>query len=184
MIKRDLFGKRIYPLYIKQLVLVLTLLVIGAYSANYLISNRTIERLENEQIQLENQLEILKNQEIDIVEFLTNSLEYQIPEQLDNYEIGKELDFAKDMAGLTAVNNYRVLINEFASINSYDEILPDSITYVIITVDFTTTNPELIDDYIRNIEETNQLFIIESLNISHNENFTEFNMQLSAFYKK
>jgi hypothetical protein len=165
MRKQNIFGKKINyskPLYL--IIIVFAISIFGYFLVTYL-NGIQLAKLKEEQATIQvniNSLLILNNetnyQEIDeLIPFLPNSFNEAI--------LYNELELIKNLSDITDPSVYVIHFDAQAD-SPFENDVDDNLQFVKISINMSIDDYNKIFDYIDNLNDSDRLYYIDSLNLS------------------
>ena len=182
MRKYNVFGKKNKQNKPLIILAILFLIVIISYVIILVYSTTTISRLQTENSQLQQNINVLLLNEQSATYRTVEELIPYLPNEFKQATIYNEIILTRDLSGLLDADNFNVDFN-LDSDNPFDETINDNLKFVKITISFSTSDPTLALDFIDNMISLDRLYYLQSYNINilSNDN-TMVNLDFYTFY--
>ncbi len=183
MRKFNVFGKKLSQIRPFYVLLVLFIVIIPAHFVLNYFQEAKLEKLQEEQIQLEEQIaNLLEDYDYEIDHTNMGDIYSGFKHYYFDYYLEEDINLLFDLSGLTLVEPKNIYIDTNTT-NPFPDNLPDDMTIKKVSLDFVLTDEALLFDFLEVIFNQNQLFYVDNINVNLlQNNDLAVEMDLYVFY--
>ena len=176
MRKYDIFGKKIAQNKTFYIVFLMFILLVGSYYAVMRIQQNRLDDLIAQEANIQRQInQLLATSNVNTYHEIGEIIQY-LPNQFDQSKVHNELEYVRNVSGLSIAQNYQVAYNT-DSPSPFTGSLPSTVKFVRIAVSFESPGLNQILDYIDYLYDLDTLYYVSQLNVARN-NFGGYNVSI------
>lgn len=182
MRKIDVFGRKVNQAKILYLIIIVFVIVIGAYFAINEIQTNKLEELQAQQELWQSQIDDLLETNQTVSYHEVSQIVQYLPNTYNQLGIINEIGFVKNLSGLALASNYSLSFNESAD-SPFDDELPDTVMFAKISLSMFIEDPALILEFMDNLLAQDRIYYIDQINVTYTDSGQAMiQMTLYTFY--
>lgn len=182
MRKYDTFGKKISQVKAFYYLFFIFIFLVAGYLLVTNLQNNRYQDLVQEERVIQRQINtLLQNTNQETYHEIGEIIQY-LPNAFDQNAIHRELEYVRNLSGLSLAQNYQVTYQLDAA-TPFTHTLPSTVKFVRMAITFQTDQPDGILDYIDNIYGQDTLYYISQMSVSYQiEGVASVQVLIYTFY--
>jgi len=166
MRKTNVFGRKINQTKALYLIIVVFVIVVGLYYTIVEIQSNQLAELQQQEILLQNQIDdLLETSQTETYHEVSQIIQY-LPNEYNQLGIINEIGFVRNLSGLALATQFSLNFDVDTD-SPFSQQLPSSVMFVEISISMTVDNPSLILDFVDNLLDQDQIYMIDSLSVNY-----------------
>lgn len=166
MRKVNVFGRKVNQTKALYLIFVVFVLVVGLYYTIVEIQSNQLEELKQQQVLLQNQIDdLLETSQTETYHEVSQIIQY-LPNVYNQLGIINEIGFVRNLSGLALATGFSLNFDLEAN-SPFVEKLPSTVQFVEISISMTVSDATLILDFMDNLLDQDQIYMIDSLFVNY-----------------
>ncbi len=184
MRKVNVFGRKVNQTKALYLIVVVFAIVVGLYYVILEIQSNQLAELQQQEVLLQNQIDdLLETSQTETYHEVSQIIQY-LPNVYNQLGIINEIGFVRNLSGLALATNFALNFDIDAD-SPFEEKLPNTIQFVKISISMTIDDPILILDFIDNLLDQDQIYMIDSLSVNYlNDGRATVQLTVYTFYNE
>lgn len=166
MRKTNVFGRKVHRAKLLYLVFFVFVAVIALNYTIIQIQTSQLEELQQQEIILQDQIDnLLETSQLETYHEVSQIIQY-LPNTYNQLGIINEIGFVRNLSGLALATQFSLNFDVDTD-SPFSQQLPSSVMFVEISISMTVDNPSLILDFVDNLLDQDQIYMIDSLSVNY-----------------